>query len=125
MADKETRLLHEYVHETMNELKLSKAGRASLSAIKTSLASKIAQVFGFSSGGSFETSDEQQSFESALKKWFEQTQKIDKKRISLSKMREIKNYAEQTYKKFTQNDDEDVAITKTLRALDKKYASNA
>ena len=126
MADKETRLLHEYLHEVLVELKISKFGRRSLDTIKGSLSDKLMRAFG---GGSVSStgersSSEQSSLETELTKWFEQMQKIGKKKISSSKVREIKNYAEQTYKKFLQNDDEDVAIVKTIRALDKKYASD-
>lgn len=129
MTNLSTDLLRQYVKVLISELRLSPYGRKKLGAIKGALGDlwrrKTKDNISSPTTTKAYVGDEVSNIRDELNKWFKQIQSISRKKISSNKVQEIKKFAAETYQKFLDiGENENVAMMKTIRAVDKKYASD-
>jgi len=118
-------LLQQYVKALVLELRLSRRGRKALDRIKGAWGDLWRGDPKDSSSIKTYLSDEEPDIKTELNRWFRQIQRISRKKISPNKAQEIKKFAEDTYQNLLdKGEDESVASAKTIRAVDKKYASD-
>jgi len=118
-------LLRQYVKALMLELRISRRGRKTLDLMKGAWGDLWRGDSKDSSSAKTYLNDEEPDIKTELNRWFRQIQRISRKKISPSKVQEIKNFVEDTYRNLLdKGEDERSAVVKTIRAVDKKYASD-